>query len=125
MVAEIKKMKILITGANGMLGQDIVAQFSDHEVMAVDKNELDITDLVSVEKVVSKLKPEYIINAAAYTDVDGCETNLELCNKINGFGPKNLAIIAKKYNCVLIHYSTDYVFNGEKQDGYDEDYNNI
>lgn len=118
-------MKILITGCNGMLGHDLQKEFADYDLVCVDKDELDITNFIQAEKIVKKYKPDYIINAAAYTDVDGCETNKDVCMKVNAEGPGNLAKICKQEGIVLVHYSTDYVFNGEKQDGYDENYDKI
>ncbi|MBU0732171.1 dTDP-4-dehydrorhamnose reductase [Patescibacteria group bacterium] len=120
-----KNGKILITGANGMLGQDLAQVFSDYDLLLFDKNRLDITNIDEVEKVIKKEKPNYIINAAAYTDVDGCEENKDICLAVNATGPENLAKISKKYDIKLVHYSTDYVFNGENKNGYPEDYSDM
>lgn len=107
-------MKILITGANGMLAKSVINKFSkENELVCTDVNELDITDENRVMEYVEKIKPEYIINCAAYTAVDKAEDNEELADKINGDGPANLAKAAKKVGSKLVHISTDYVFNGD------------
>lgn len=105
-------MKILITGANGMLAKAVKERFKDHELICTDVAELDITDLSKVKEFVQKSKPNVIINCAAYTAVDKAEEDLELARKINADGPKNLAIAADESNCILVHISTDYVFGG-------------
>lgn len=116
-------MKILITGANGMLAKAVKDEFKNEELICTDVADLDITDEESVNKFVSENKPEYIINCAAYTAVDKAEENPDLVYKINAIGPKNLAIAACKNNAVLVHISTDYVFGGDKpvNEDYSED----
>ena len=107
-------MKILITGANGMLASSVRKRLAnENELICTDVTDLDITDLEAVKKKVAEIKPEYIVNCAAYTAVDKAEDNYDIADKINGDGPKNLAIAAKNENATLIHISTDYVFNGE------------
>ncbi|MFH1509291.1 MAG: dTDP-4-dehydrorhamnose reductase [bacterium] len=115
-------MKILILGAKGMLGTDLVEVFSDgYDILAQDIEDIDITDRDKVERIVNLEKPQLVINAAAYTDVDGAEDNEELANKVNGEAPGMLAGICKNNLIPLIHYSTDYVFKGDKEVGYNED----
>ena len=107
-------MKILITGAKGMLAKAVINQFKDNnELILTDVSELDITDEKSTNEFITKVKPKYIVNCAAYTAVDKAEEEVELAEKVNSIGPKNLAIAAKKNEATLIHISTDYVFNGE------------
>lgn len=121
-------MKILITGARGMLGKDLCALFEkEHELIKYDREELDITNAKMVNKVVSQLNPDAIINCAAFTDVDGCEDKDKkaLARKVNGIGPGNLAKVCNKLKIPFFHYSTDYIFNGLKKDGYRENYNKI
>jgi len=114
-------MKILITGADGMLGSDLNRVLNEnHEVMPTDIPSLDITDINQVENIISSYKPNIVINSAAYTNVDECESNSKLAYEINSFAPKNLAIVCDKYNSKLIHISTDYVFNGENDKPYVE-----
>ena len=105
-------MKILITGANGMLANSVRTKLSNYELILTDVADLDITDKEAVIKFVEENKPEYIINCAAYTAVDKAETAGEIVEKINAEGPKNLAIAAKKSGAKLVHISTDYVFGG-------------
>lgn len=106
-------MRILITGANGMLAKAVIERFKAEELILTDVAELDITNLEKVEEFVSDCKPEVIINCAAYTAVDKAEEELDLARKINKDGPKNLAIAANKNGAILVHISTDYVFGGD------------
>ena len=127
-------MKILITGSNGLLGQavaSVIVRESNHEVILSSVEEksfhdfgklylkLDITSKEDVKKVVAYHKPSVIINCAAFTNVDKCETERELSWKINVDGVKNIIIAAKKNDVKVVHYSTDYVFDG-KNGPYDE-----
>lgn len=115
-------------GSRGMLGQDlnnIFSNDSNYEVTAWDKDELDITNKEEVLKKLTKLSPEIVINTAAYTDVDGCEENKKLCMEVNNKAVGYLAQACKKIDAILIHYSTDYIFNGEEKEGYRENYNKI
>ncbi|WP_409200111.1 dTDP-4-dehydrorhamnose reductase [Methanobrevibacter sp. DSM 116169] len=106
-------MKILITGADGMLGTDLQEVLKDEEIIATDVDVLDITDKKATFDFVDDHKPDIIINSAAYTDVDGCEENKDLAFKINSEGPKILALACKEFDIPLVHISTDYVFNGD------------
>lgn len=111
--------KVLIIGSKGMLGQELVNVFrrdKDYKVTAWDREELDVTKPRQVSSNISKLKPDIIVNATAYNAVDKIEDdkkNLEIAKKINGIAPRYLAEVAKKLSAVLVHYSTDYVFDGE------------
>lgn len=112
-------MKILLTGAKGQLGVDLLSALGqDHSVTAWDVDELDITDLDAVVAAVRALKPDMILNAAAYTDVDGCESHGELAYRVNALGPRNLAIGALETGAGILHISTDFVFDGEKKTPY-------
>ena len=107
-------MKILVTGANGMLAKEVKEKFEkENEIIATDVAELDITNEEAVSNFINATKPDYIINCAAYTAVDKAEENYELADKINGDGPMNLAKAAKKTGAKLVHISTDYVFGGD------------
>ena len=107
-------MKILITGANGMLAKEVREKFEDgNEITLTDVAELDITNEQGVMDFVTNLKPDLIINCAAFTAVDKAETCLELADRINGDGPTFLARAAKANGCKLVHISTDYVFGGD------------
>ncbi len=117
-------MKILVTGANGMLAKEVKKRFQKgNEIIATDVEKLDITNEKMVDDVISEVKPDYIINCAAYTAVDKAEENYELADRINGDGPKNLAKSAKTVGAKLVHISTDYVFGGDLDvsKDYDED----
>jgi dTDP-4-dehydrorhamnose reductase len=113
--------KILILGARGMLGYDLVRVFSDMRPTAWDREELDLTDAKSVRKALRHEKPEVVINAAAYTAVDDCETSSGLAMEINGDAVGTLADVCADIGAILVHFSTDYVFDGMKTDGYAED----
>jgi dTDP-4-dehydrorhamnose reductase len=115
-------MKILLTGKTGQIGWDlerIVPALGD--VVALDRGGLDLADPNSIRRAVSEIRPTLIVNAAAYTAVDQAEDEPELAHAINAEGPGILAEEAKKIGAALIHYSTDYVFDGRKASPYIED----
>ncbi|MDO8581646.1 MAG: sugar nucleotide-binding protein [bacterium] len=112
--------RVLILGAKGMLGQALVRAFHDAEVFAWDREECDITDAAFVAKKIGELRPELVVNAAAYNDVDGAEKDSTLANVINGDAVGYLANAAEKVGATFVHYSTDYVFDGAKKEGYQE-----
>lgn len=120
-------MKLLITGGKGQLGSQIKSiierngsdigeldkKFKGCEYKFIDYDELDITDYDEVISYISAFKPDAVINCAAYTNVDGCESDKDTAFKINALGSRNLAIASEKYGIKLLHVSTDYVFNGQ------------
>lgn len=109
-------MKILVIGSGGQLGTDCLNILGDrHQVHPVDFPEIDIADPESIQKTFADAEPEAVINCAAYTAVDKCETEVEACWKINAEGPKYIAEAAEKSGCRVIHVSTDYVFDGTKE----------
>ncbi len=115
-------MKILITGSNGMLGHDLIEALKDkHELVLTTSKTLDITDRDSTIECIKENKPDVVINSAAYTDVDGCETNQDLAYAVNGEGVRNLALGCREVGCPLVHVSTDYVFDGTARDPIDEE----
>ena len=115
-------MKILITGAKGQLGKKLIDVLkTSHQLILTDRDNMDITDIDTVIKVAEKEKPDFIIHAAAYTEVDKAEDEPELCRKINSFGTKNIAVVAKENNIKLIYISTDFVFDGQKNTPYNEE----
>lgn len=116
-------MKILITGANGMLGRDIAVTLSSHDLILTDREELDITNEKELNKKIKEFKPNIIINCAAYIDVERAEDEKEIVNKINVDGISNLINACKENACQLAHISTEYVFDGENESGYDENAN--
>ena len=116
-------MKILITGANGMLAKAVINELKGEELILTDVSDLDITNIELLRKFVKKNNPQYIINCAAYTAVDKAEEQEEIARKVNAIGPKNLAIVANEEDSTLIHISTDYVFGGDKD--IEEDYSEM
>jgi dTDP-4-dehydrorhamnose reductase len=113
-------MKIAITGADGMLGHAMQKVFSDEELIPFSRVTFDITDLDSTLKTVRDARPDVIIHAAAFTDVDACESNPEKAYLVNGIGARNIAIACEEIRCRIVHISTDYVFDGTKGSLYDE-----
>ena len=115
-------MKILITGAQGQVGSELaaIAIQSNHNVIAATRSDLDITNEKNVEAYISQVKPDIIINAAAYTAVDKAEEEQDIAYAINCDGAKNLAITCSKLDIPLLHISTDYVFDGSKAAAYNE-----
>lgn len=108
-------MKWLITGGSGQLGLALQGALSSRRIdfVSVNSHELDITKLVNVNQIVNYVKPSVIINAAAWTDVDGAETSKSASFSVNALGPQNLAIAAKDVGARLVQVSTDYIFSGE------------
>ncbi len=115
-------MKILITGAKGQVGTELVLDATNrgHQVYSYGSKELDISQLDQLDQIVKDVQPDVIINAAAYTAVDKAETEQALAYAVNSLGSENLAITAKQYNIPLLHISTDYIYDGEKTTPYSE-----
>lgn len=114
-------MRILVTGAGGGLGRAFCeAVPGHHDVVALTHAELDIGDHHAVMRTVVPLAPEAIVNLAAFTDVDGCEADPARAFRDNALGPQSLALAARACDAVLLHVSTDYVFDGSKDEPYDE-----
>ena len=112
-------MRILVTGAGGLVGRalsEYCIRFGD-EVIAYDRNGLDIANAGQVDLIVTEARPEVVINCAAWTDVDGCEADAARCKAANEIGPENLARASRNTDALLITISTDYVFDGRK-DGF-------
>jgi dTDP-4-dehydrorhamnose reductase len=116
-------MKLVVTGAGGQLGVDVVrhAESVGDEVVAVDKAALDITDPVAVRELLQAVRPDAVINAAAYTAVDACETNERLAFAVNADAVGHLAAASELIGAHLVHVSTDYVFDGTLDRPYRED----
>jgi dTDP-4-dehydrorhamnose reductase len=108
-------VRVLVTGAGGQLGLELaeVLPGRGHETVALSRAELDIADPDAVERAVEDQSPDLVINAAAYTNVDGCETETDLAYSVNALGPRNLAQVCERLGCELLHVSTNYVFDGE------------
>lgn len=113
-------MRVMVTGAAGMLGQAMAAEYASRkaEVIALKRAEMDITDLGQVRRVVGIQKPETVINCAAYTNVDCAEAEPRLAYLSNGLGLRNLAVACREAGAVLVHISTDYIFDGSKSGAY-------
>lgn len=111
---------VLILGANGMLGHALTSVFADAQLTLWDKDEADITDAKVLLERICSAQPDVIINAAAYTDVDGCEDHFELAYAVNATAVKNITDAAKACSARVVHYSTDYVFPGINKRGYTE-----
>jgi dTDP-4-dehydrorhamnose reductase len=106
-------IKVLILGAKGMLGGELLRVFGS-EAIGLDRNDIDATDFLKLKEKIQSLKPEIVINCIAYNDVDGAEENFEVAFKLNSELPKNLAEICSQENIILVHFSTNYVFDGKK-----------
>jgi dTDP-4-dehydrorhamnose reductase len=127
-------VRVLVTGAKGQLGSQIInimkagkselgkvdSVYKDAVIKGIDLEELDIANSNEVQAFIDDFRPDLIINPAAYTNVDGCESNEELAFKANSIGPRNLAMAAKKVGAKLVHISTDYVFAGAGRVPYKE-----
>lgn len=121
-------MKILITGSKGMLATQVITDLErgytelgqvpsalkDAQLVLTDVDELDITDKAATESFIAEHKPDVVINCAAYTNVDGCESNQDIAFKVNAIGSRNLAIACENIGAKLVHVSTDYVFRGDE-----------
>jgi len=115
-------LKVLIVGAKGMLGSDLTRSLNHSiQIIGTDKEDFDITNQRETLRALLKIRPQWLINVAAYTQVDRCEKEIELAFKVNAEGVKNLALACKEIQAKLIHVSTDYVFDGKKQKPYVEE----
>lgn len=127
-------MVVLITGVKGQLGNELTSiinsgkseisevsnEIKEIEIIAMDIDTLDITDIVAVKKAIKDIKPDVVINCAAYTNVDACETDSDMAFKVNAIGPRNLAIATEEIGAKLVQVSTDYVFSGKGETPFKE-----
>ena len=127
-------MKLFITGANGQLGTElqdmlrsgqaeigpIPTAYANADILAVDKEELDLTDFAALQQMLQQFQPDIILNCAAFTNVDGCETSQDTAFLVNSVVPQQLALYAAKQHCKLVQVSTDYVFAGDGTRPYKE-----
>jgi dTDP-4-dehydrorhamnose reductase len=118
-------MKVAVIGANGQLGSDLVVAFSENgdSVCGLEHTDMEISDLPSVTRVLENVRPQVIVNTAAMHHVENCEREPEKAFVANALGPKNLALVARELGAVLVHLSTDYVFDGSKRSPYVEEDN--
>jgi len=112
--------RVFVTGAAGRLGAAIVSAFQDRQVIAHTRASLDITDADAVARAVDAARPDVIINCAAFNDVDGAESAPVAALSVNAFAPRNLARAARDSGAVLVHYGTDFIFDGKAALPYDE-----
>lgn len=112
-------MNVTIFGSTGLVGSALVREWRDDSIVALSSKDADIRDPNAVDAIIARTNPAWIIHAAAYTDVDGCETNRDLALSINRDGAVHVAQSARKYNARLLFLSTDYVFDGTKNSPYE------
>jgi dTDP-4-dehydrorhamnose reductase len=113
-------VKILVTGAGGQVGQEVVSAFGDHDVIPADRAALDVTDREAVLAAVTSITPDAIVHAAAWTEVDACEGDPGRAFLVNGIATRHVAEAARRVDAHLCAFSTDYVFDGTKPDPYVE-----
>ncbi len=113
-------MKVVVTGANGMLGKDVQRVFAGNELVALKRDDLDITSLNDSLEIMKRLQPDIVIHAAAYTDVDGSELDPEKAYAVNGLGTRNITMACEEVKCPIMYISSDYVFDGTGSEPYNE-----
>jgi dTDP-4-dehydrorhamnose reductase len=113
-------VRVLLTGAGGQLGHELVTSFAGHDVTAADHARLDVTDAASVQAAVAAAQPDVVVHAAAWTAVDACEGDPERAHRVNTAGTQHVADAAHALGARVVYFSTDYVFDGEKPDPYVE-----
>ena len=113
--------KVLVSGSGGQLGLELAALLPrrGHEVAAFSREELDVADFGAVRLALEEYSPDVVVNAAAYTNVDGCETEADLAYRVNALGPRNLAQLCHAQGCDLLHVSTNYIFDGASERPYE------
>ncbi len=113
-------MRIALTGAGGMLGSDIQRVFRDTDIVGFMHKDLDITSIDTVNERIRAVRPDFLIHAAAFTDVDRCESEIEKAYLVNGIGTRNIAMVCEDIKCPVVYISTDYVFDGSRGAPYNE-----
>jgi len=113
-------MRIFLTGAEGQLGHELVAAFADHEVVATDVAQVDITERAALLEAIAAARPDVVVHPAAWTAVDACEGDPDRAFAVNAVGTRNVADAAEQRGVPVVYVSTDYVFDGTKPTPYDE-----
>jgi len=114
-------MRILVTGHKGMLGSELLAYVSSrHEALGIDIQEADLSDPAQATEAVRHARPDVVVHTAAFTDVDGCESQVDTAYRVNAIGTRNVALACRDVGAVMLYMSTDYVFNGRKREPYTE-----
>jgi dTDP-4-dehydrorhamnose reductase len=116
---KIATMTILVFGSTGLLGNALMREWTADSVLGLSSKDADIRDAQAVDQVIAEARPDWVIHAAAYTDVDGCEANRELAMSVNRDGAAHIAEAARRHNARLLFLSTDYVFDGSKNSPYE------
>ncbi|HHH81769.1 MAG TPA: dTDP-4-dehydrorhamnose reductase [Chloroflexi bacterium] len=114
-------MRYLIIGANGQLGSDLVCVFQGEDLVALTHQEIEIRDIASIRGALRQYSPDLVINTAAYHKVDLCEDRADEAFAVNALGVRNVAMVCREQDCALMHFSTDYVFDGRKGEPYVEE----
>jgi dTDP-4-dehydrorhamnose reductase len=114
-------MRIAIIGAAGQLGTDLVQSIEAHDVVPLTHQDIEMCDFAATGEVIRGVRPDVVVNTAAYHQVDECEANVESAFRVNTFAVRNLAEVCEHLGCVLVHMSTDYVFGEEQRTPYHED----
>lgn len=113
-------MRILVTGAKGQLGNEVLKVLNNEEIYGFGKEEMDITDFIQTQAKIKEIQPHVVIHCAAYTNVDGCESDVDLAFQVNSKGAENVARACLNAGAEMVYVSTDYVFDGSKGEPYYE-----
>ena len=113
--------RVAVIGANGQLGSDLVQVFADWDLVPLTHADIEICDFVHTRQVLERIKPDVVINTAAFVRVDDCEDEVSKAFWVNAFAVRNLAQVCADLDCMLVHISTDYVFDGKKREPYTEE----
>jgi len=119
--SEMRGGRVAVIGANGQLGADLVQVFADWDLVPLTHADIEICDFVHTREVLGRIKPDVVINTAAFVRVDDCEDEVSKAFWVNAFAVRNLAQVCADLDCMLVHISTDYVFDGKKREPYTEE----
>jgi len=119
--SEMRGSRVAVIGANGQLGTDLVKALDGWDLVPLTLADIEICDFVHTRQVLERIKPDFVINTAAFVRVDDCEEEVGQAFSVNAFAARNLAQICADLDCTLVHISTDYVFDGQKREPYTEE----